>query len=139
MIDPDRIGDLQTLVREEITVDLPDTDAVIKALNDSYAFLYTEVAKMSDADLDKMIKLFGNDATVRPDRFAGQVKVEAGAAKKYYDGNPSEFRIPEQVRVEYLVLSISSLMEEIRPDPEEVPDAPWRRHDFAPPANPAFA
>ncbi|MFM6932471.1 MAG: TauD/TfdA family dioxygenase [Novosphingobium sp.] len=26
-----------------------------------------------------------------------------------------------------------------QPDREEVPDAPWRRHDFAPPANPAIA
>ena len=40
-------------------------DDVIKALNDSYAFLYENVAKMSDEDLDRMIKLFGNDATVR--------------------------------------------------------------------------
>lgn len=40
-------------------------DDIIKALDDSYAFLYAETTKMSDADLEKMIKLFGRDVTIR--------------------------------------------------------------------------
>jgi uncharacterized damage-inducible protein DinB len=40
-------------------------DEIIKALDDSYSFLYAELEKMSDEDLEKMIKLFGRDASVR--------------------------------------------------------------------------
>ena len=44
-----------------------------------------------------------------PEQFLTQVKLDAGAAKQYYDANPGEFRIPEQVRVEYVALSVEAL------------------------------
>lgn len=37
--------------------------------------------------------------------FLGQVKLEEGAAKKFYDANPKEFEVAEQARAEYVVLS----------------------------------
>lgn len=37
------------------------------------------------------------------------------------------------------IITYFGYLADARPDPEEVPEAPWRRHDFAPPANPAFA
>jgi len=58
--------------------------------------------------------------TIAPDKFASQVKLEADAAKKYYDSNPGEFRIPEQVRVEYVALTMDALMSQIALDPAEV-------------------
>lgn len=58
--------------------------------------------------------------TIAPDKFASQVKLDADAAKKYYDSNPAEFRIPEQVRVEYVTLTLDSLMSQIAIDPAEV-------------------
>jgi peptidyl-prolyl cis-trans isomerase D len=57
---------------------------------------------------------------VAPEKFLGQVKLAADAAKQYYDANPGEFRIPERVRVEYLVLSVDALQLQARPDPAEV-------------------
>jgi peptidyl-prolyl cis-trans isomerase D len=54
------------------------------------------------------------------EKFLGQVKLEADAAKQYYDANPGEFRIPERVRVEYLVLSVDALQLQARPEPAEV-------------------
>ena len=57
---------------------------------------------------------------VAPEKFLGQVKLEADAAKQYYDANPGEFRIAERVRVEYLVLSVDALQLQARPDPAEV-------------------
>lgn len=57
---------------------------------------------------------------VTPDRFLPQVKLDADAAKKYYDGHQDEFRIPEQVRVEYVVLSADALQSQIPVDPAEV-------------------
>lgn len=55
-----------------------------------------------------------------PERFVAQVKLDAGAARQYYDANPGEFRIPEQVRVDYLSLSVESLVQQAQPDPAAV-------------------
>jgi peptidyl-prolyl cis-trans isomerase D len=54
-----------------------------------------------------------------PGRFLAQVKLEPDAGKQYYDANPAEFRIPEQVRVEYLTLSAEALQQQARLDPAE--------------------
>ena len=54
------------------------------------------------------------------DRYLGQVKPDPGAAKVYYDSNPEEFRIPEQVRVEYVTLSVDTLAKQVQVDPAEV-------------------
>jgi peptidyl-prolyl cis-trans isomerase D len=51
---------------------------------------------------------------ITPDRFMDQVKLEADAAKKHYDGNAADFRVPEQARVEYVTLAIESLMQDVR-------------------------
>ncbi len=58
--------------------------------------------------------------TITPERFAAQVKLEPDAAKKHYEANRSEFEIPEQVRLEYVVLSLESLMPQVKVDPAEV-------------------
>ena len=58
--------------------------------------------------------------TIAADAFTAQVKLAPDAAKQYYDNNPNEFRIPEQVRVEYVTLTTDSLMAQIAVDPAEV-------------------
>ena len=55
-------------------------------------------------------------AAIEPGKFTGKVKLDAGAARKYYDGNPGEFRIPEQARVEYVALSTPVLMQQAQVD-----------------------
>lgn len=57
---------------------------------------------------------------IAPDKFVAQVKIDADAAKKYYESNPNEFRVPEQARVEYVTLTLDSLMAQIAVDPAEV-------------------
>lgn len=57
---------------------------------------------------------------ISPERFTDQVKLEADAAKKYYEANQDEFRIPEQVRVEYLALTGDTVQRQIQIDPAEV-------------------
>ena len=54
------------------------------------------------------------------DKFMPQVKLEADAAKRYYDSHQDEFRIPEQVRVEYVALTVDALLPQIAIDPAEV-------------------
>jgi peptidyl-prolyl cis-trans isomerase D len=62
-------------------------------------------------------------ALIAPEKFLAQVKLDADAARKYYDANPADFRAPEQARVEYVVLSADSLLSDIKVDPKEVESA----------------
>ncbi|MGQ0524181.1 MAG: SurA N-terminal domain-containing protein [Betaproteobacteria bacterium] len=59
-------------------------------------------------------------STIAPDRFTSQVKLDADAAKRYYENNPNEFRIPEQVRVEYVTLAMDQLMARIEVEEKEI-------------------
>ena len=61
-----------------------------------------------------------SQSVISPDRFLGQVKLEADAVRKYYDAHQDEFRIPEQVRVEYVTLSADALSSQFQVDPTEV-------------------
>lgn len=58
--------------------------------------------------------------TIPADRFLAQVKLEPDAARKHYDGRQDDFRIPEQVRVEYVILSADALVQQATPNPEDV-------------------
>lgn len=58
--------------------------------------------------------------TIGPEKFLGQVKLEAEAPKKYYDANQAEFQVPEQARVEYVVLSLESLLAQVQVDLADV-------------------
>jgi len=58
-------------------------------------------------------------AEVSPAAFVASVKLEDGAAKKYYDQQQDEFRTPEQVRVEYVTLSADTMAGAIEVDPAE--------------------
>lgn len=58
--------------------------------------------------------------TLATDRFLPQVKLEADAAKNYYDSHQDEFRTPEQVRVEFVVFSGEGLLAQIQPPAADV-------------------
>lgn len=61
-----------------------------------------------------------SQSLISPERFVAYVKLDADAAKKHYDANQDEYRIPEQVRVEYAVLSSDALASQAQVDPAEV-------------------
>ncbi|OGA25314.1 MAG: hypothetical protein A3I02_00495 [Betaproteobacteria bacterium RIFCSPLOWO2_02_FULL_67_26] len=96
-------------------------DLVIRQLADGYAasgFVPRTVA-------ERLVRLSEQQrevsfSVIAPDKFLGQVKLEADAARKYYDANPGDFRVPEQARVEYLALSIEALMQQVQVDAEMV-------------------
>lgn len=50
-----------------------------------------------------------SDARVGAPQFLAQASIEEGKLKAYYDANPAEFRIPERVRAEYVMLSGEAL------------------------------
>ncbi len=47
------------------------------------------------------------------ENYAAKVKLEDGAAKKFYDENTEQFRTPDQAKVEYVVLTPESLAVEV--------------------------
>ena len=47
------------------------------------------------------------------ENYVAKVKLEDGAAKKFYDENTEEFRTPDQAKVEYVVLTPESLAVEV--------------------------
>jgi peptidyl-prolyl cis-trans isomerase D len=55
-----------------------------------------------------------------PEQYLNQVKVDDAAIKSFYDTNKSAFEIPEQVRAEYLTLSLTALQAQVTVSNEEV-------------------
>ena len=50
-----------------------------------------------------------SEARIPAKQFLAQVKIDDAQLKKYYEANPAEFRTPERVRAEYVVLSAENL------------------------------
>lgn len=59
-------------------------------------------------------------ANFAAEQFMPQVKLADGAAKAYYDAHQSEFEIPLQVKLEYLVLSADQLGQQVKVTDDEV-------------------
>lgn len=86
---------------------------------------YSDTTFVPRSVVERLARTFGQQRelsryVLAPENFLGQVKLEADAAKQYYDANPGEFRIPERMRIEYLALSVDALQQRVRPDPAEV-------------------
>ena len=47
---------------------------------------------------------------IAPEQFADKVKIDEAAVQKYYADNKSQFEVPEQVKAEYVVLSLDALL-----------------------------
>lgn len=95
-------------------------DLLLAQLNEAYAA--TSFVPRTVAERLVMITEQQREVTrahVAPERFAASVKLEDDAARKYYDSRQDEFRIPEQVRVEYVVLTLDSLLGQIQVDASE--------------------
>jgi peptidyl-prolyl cis-trans isomerase D len=50
-----------------------------------------------------------SEARLAPQQYLAQVKIDDAKLKEYYDANAAEFRLPERVRAEYVVLSAEQL------------------------------
>ncbi len=55
-----------------------------------------------------------------PEQYAPQVKITPEQAKAYYESHQSEYAIPEQVKPEYVELSIEALAPTVQVPPEEI-------------------
>ena len=63
------------------------------------------------------------EALIATDQFVGRVKPDEAALKAYYDSNLAEFKVPERVRAEYLVLSAEELGKGEAPSEAELKEA----------------
>jgi len=59
-------------------------------------------------------------ATVPADAYLKEVKIDDAAVRAFYDANQGVFQVPDEVKIEYLVLTPDSLMGQITVDPAEV-------------------
>jgi peptidyl-prolyl cis-trans isomerase D len=53
-----------------------------------------------------------SEALIRPDMYAAGIKIDSAAVQAFYERNRQRFEQPEQVRAEYVVLSLERLMEQ---------------------------
>lgn len=94
-------------------------------ITDHAAHPYTASSFVSRSEAANLLRISEQQREVSyfalaADRFLPQVKLEADAAKKYYDSHQDEFRVPEQVRVEFVVFSGEALLAQIQPSAAEV-------------------
>ena len=94
-------GMTDTMFEEQIR-----QDGVLQQMRDSI----TATAIVPKFQLDSFVKLSEQQrevsrATLAPSVFLSQVKIDDKAVKAYYDAHPDQYKIPEQVKVEYVMLS----------------------------------
>ncbi|MBA4142171.1 MAG: SurA N-terminal domain-containing protein [Nitrosospira sp.] len=78
---------------------------------------YTESGFVSDTVAERVMRLSEEKreislVEIQPERFLAQIQPSDAAIKSYYDTHQAEFQLPEQVRLEYLVLSLDELARE---------------------------
>lgn len=57
--------------------------------------------------------------TFRPDDYLAQAKVEPAQLKSYYDKHPDQFRVPEQVKLDFVVFSANNLIASMQVSDDE--------------------
>ncbi len=86
---------------------------------------FGESAFIAKSVVDRLVRLSEQTrdvslATISPSGFMAQVKIDDAAVKAYFEANAREFEVPEQVRLEYVVLSLDNLATQTEVPAEEV-------------------
>jgi peptidyl-prolyl cis-trans isomerase D len=97
----------QQLAMQQVALPMAAGAFIPQATADRWAALQRESREISEL-------------IVKPDQLAGEVKLAADAAQKYYDANRALFETPEQVRAEYLVLNPDALLDSVTVTDDEV-------------------
>ncbi|MCJ7721371.1 SurA N-terminal domain-containing protein, partial [Candidatus Bathyarchaeota archaeon] len=85
---------------------------------------YTKYGFISDTAAKNIIRLSEEKreisrVQIQPEQFLSLIKPSNDAIKSYYDSHQTEFRQPEQVQVEYLVLSVDNLAKKVQVNADE--------------------
>lgn len=94
-------------------------------MTDHVIYPYTGAAFVSRAEAANLLRISEQKRevsyfTLGADAFVSQVKLETDAAKKYYESHQDEFRVPEQVRLEFVTLSADALASQMQPTAAEL-------------------
>ena len=86
---------------------------------------YRSTAVVPNAVTERLLRINAqqrevSQSVLEPDRFVSQVKLEAGAAKQYYDTHPNEFQVAEQARLEYLALALDTIAAQSEVSADEI-------------------
>ncbi|MCP5268618.1 MAG: SurA N-terminal domain-containing protein [Zoogloeaceae bacterium] len=86
---------------------------------------FTDAGIVAQASAEMLLKIKSEERKVSelrltPDQFVGEVKLEANAARKYYDENQKVFQTPELVWAEYVSLSLEGLLAQVSVSEAEV-------------------
>jgi len=100
----------QDLTLQQLVQSVSDTAVVSRAAAERVLAIQLEERETSEA-------------MIRPERFAGQVKVPAELVKAFYESNRKLFEIPQQIRAEFVVLSRDALAAQTTIGAEEVRSA----------------
>ncbi|MDO8437806.1 MAG: SurA N-terminal domain-containing protein [Nitrosomonadaceae bacterium] len=85
---------------------------------------YTRNSFVPDTVAERVMRLSEEQREVsliqiQPEQFLAQMRPDDAAIKSYYDLHQTEFQVPEQVRVEYLVLSLDDLAKQMQVNVDE--------------------
>lgn len=84
-----------------------------------------DTAFVSDTQAEALLRLQSetrqfSELRIAPEQFADKVKIDPAAAQKYYDDNKARFEVPEQIKAEFLVLSLDALLAQVSVGDAEV-------------------
>jgi peptidyl-prolyl cis-trans isomerase D len=85
------------LLVQQLTSALADSGFASRAVSRQFAQLRAQQREIAEH-------------RVQADALVAQAKITPEAARAFYDGNPARFQVPEEVSVEYLVLSTDALL-----------------------------
>ncbi|MEW6313159.1 MAG: SurA N-terminal domain-containing protein [Pseudomonadota bacterium] len=120
------VGRYQSLLaNQNMTPTLFEERMREELLQEQVANLYTDAGFVSKTVAERLLLLSQQQreislTTLPAGQFLPQVKLPADAAMNYYNGHAEEFRVPEQARVEYLVLSLDQVTANMQVTPEEL-------------------
>lgn len=86
---------------------------------------FSTSAFVTDQDVDQLVKLTQQERevdyfTLLPEKFEEGIEVEDAAVTKEFEDNKESYRLPAKIKVEYLELSVPTLMEDITVSDEEL-------------------
>ncbi|MDO8312562.1 MAG: SurA N-terminal domain-containing protein [Sideroxyarcus sp.] len=96
-------------------------DLMTRQLTDAFA----QNGYAAQATAERLIRLNEQQrvvsvAKLELEPFKNQAKVDDAAVKEYYEKNPQEFHVPERAKVDYVTLSVNSLMAQVTATDEEI-------------------
>lgn len=100
----------QTFAYQQLVGSIGETTIVSHTVADRIAAIEVQQREVSEA-------------RIAARQFLDKVKIDDAKLKEYYDGNPAEFRTPERVRAQYVVLSADALAKQEPATEEEIKKA----------------